>query len=145
MYFVYGCWFALNVSGETAGIGAGVLLRALEPIEGIAQMRSRRGTQRLGDLARGPGRMAMAMDIDRRFDGIDLCGKGPLWLGTAQRAVAALGQSVRIGLTREVERKLRYFEYDSAFVSGPKRLQTEAACIRSATRSVRNDRAVGAD
>jgi DNA-3-methyladenine glycosylase len=124
VYFVYGCWFALNVSGETAGIGAGVLLRALEPLEGVALMQSRRATQRLDDLARGPGRLATAMDIDRRFDGVDLCGSGPLWLGGAIRPVAAVGRSVRIGLTREVHRKLRFFEYDSAFVSGPRRLRT---------------------
>ncbi len=145
VYFVYGCWFALNVSGETAGIGAGVLLRALEPTEGIAQMRARRGTEKLADLARGPGRLATAMDIDRRFDGVDLCGRGPLWLGTAQRPVRAIGQSVRIGLSREIERKLRYFECDSAFVSGPKRLQSGAGCIRPTARSVGNDRRAGAD
>ena len=64
------------------------------------------------------------MDIDRRFDGVDLCGSGPLWLGAALRPVGAIGESVRIGLTREVDRKLRFFEYDSAFVSGPRRLRT---------------------
>jgi DNA-3-methyladenine glycosylase len=123
VYFVYGCWFALNVSGETAGVGAGVLLRALEPIEGVPQMQRNRGKQTLLDLARGPGRLAMAMDIDRRFDGVDLCRNGPLWLGTGIRPAGAIGQSVRIGLTREVHRKLRYFEHDNAFVSGPKRLR----------------------
>jgi DNA-3-methyladenine glycosylase len=123
VYFVYGCWFALNVSAETAGVGAGVLLRALEPVEGVDQMRQHRGKEALLDLARGPGRLAMAMDIDRHLDGVDLCVRGPLWLGTATRTVTAIGRSVRIGLTREVHRKLRFFEYDSAFVSGPRRLR----------------------
>ena len=95
VYFVYGCWFALNVSGETAGIGAGVLLRALEPIEGVALMQSRRQSQKSVDLARGPGRLATAMDIDRRFDAIDLCGGGPLWLGAALRPVGAIGESAK--------------------------------------------------
>jgi DNA-3-methyladenine glycosylase len=63
------------------------------------------------------------MDIDRRFDGVDLCGRSPLWLGTATAPVGAIGQSVRIGLTREMHRKLRFFEYDNAFVSGPGRLR----------------------
>ena len=123
VYFVYGCWFAVNVSGEIAGVGAGVLLRALEPIEGVAQMEIHRGTQKLLDLARGPGRLAMAMHIDRRLDGVDLCAMGPLWLGTAIRPVGSIGQSVRIGLTREALRKLRFFENDSRFVSGPGRLR----------------------
>ncbi len=123
VYFVYGCWFALNVSAEDPGVGAGVLLRALEPTHGIAQMQRRRGTLRFTDLARGPGRLAMAMDIDRRLDGADLCAAGPLWLGSALQADAAIGVSVRIGISREVDRKLRYFERDNAHVSGPHRLR----------------------
>ena len=123
VYFVYGCWYALNVSGESAGIGAGVLLRALEPIEGIQLMQRRRATKRLLDLARGPGRLAMAMAVDRTLDGADLCGTGPLWLGADRRPPALLGNSVRIGITREVHRKLRFFERDNAFVSGARGLR----------------------
>jgi DNA-3-methyladenine glycosylase len=124
VYFVYGCWYALNVSGERAGVGAGVLLRALEPLEGIALMHERRGSVRAVDLARGPGRLAAALDIDRRYDGRDLCAPGPLWLGTPVRRVGPVGRSTRIGLSREIERKLRFFERDNAFVSGPRRLRT---------------------
>ena len=124
VYFVYGCWFALNVSAETTGVGAGVLLRALEPTHGIAEMQRRRGRRALIDLARGPGRLATAMDIDRRFDGVDLCAKGPLWLGTALQPERVIGVSLRIGISREVDRKLRYFEHDNAYVSGPLRLRS---------------------
>jgi DNA-3-methyladenine glycosylase len=123
VYFVYGCWFAINVSGESPGVGAGVLLRALEPLEGLKSMQRHRGTQRLLDLARGPGRLATAMDVDRRFDGVDLCAAGPLWLGAARRGPGAIGESVRIGISREVDRKLRFFERDNAFVSGPRRMR----------------------
>jgi DNA-3-methyladenine glycosylase len=123
VYFVYGCWFAINVSGESPGIGAGVLLRALEPLEGLRSMERHRGTKRMLDLARGPGRLATAMDVDRRFDGADLCAPGPLWLGAGRRRPGAIGESVRIGITREVDRKLRFFERDNAFVSGPRRLR----------------------
>jgi len=130
VYFVYGCWFAINVSAETPGVGAGVLLRALEPTEGIDTMRLHRGTQRLHDLARGPGRLAMAMDIDRRLDGVDLCGSGPLWLGSAPFPPGKIGVSVRIGISREIDRKLRYFERDNANVSGPRHLARSARSIR---------------
>jgi DNA-3-methyladenine glycosylase len=123
VYFVYGCWFAINVSGETPGVGAGVLLRALEPLQGVGSMQRHRGTERLLDLARGPGRLAMAMDVDRRFDGVDLCAPGPLWLGASRHRPRAVGESVRIGITREVGRKLRFFERDNAFVSGPRRMR----------------------
>ena len=75
----------LNVSSEMPGIGAGVLIRALEPLEGIPIMERNRGTERVRDLARGPGRLSAALEIHRRLDGIDLCQAGPLWLGSDVR------------------------------------------------------------
>ena len=122
VYLGYGVWYLLNVSSESHGVGAGVLLRAVEPLDGIELMQRRRGTMRLRDLARGPGRLAAAFGIDRKFDGTDLCGKGPLWLGTAVRATGRIGASPRIGISREVERRLRFYERGNPHVSGPKRL-----------------------
>src|SRR5579863_8323130 len=81
VYLAYGSSWMLNVSSEAAGVGAGVLIRALEPLEGIAVMQRLRGIQNLRDLARGPGRLAAALDIDRSLDGVDLCREGDLWLG----------------------------------------------------------------
>lgn len=123
VYFIYGCWFAVNVSAESENIGAGVLIRALEPTHGVGRMSELRGRPRGPELARGPGRLATAMAIDRRLDGTDLCRRGPLWLGSAQAAARPIGVSIRIGITREVERKLRYFERDNACVSGPRSLE----------------------
>ena len=122
VYFIYGSSFMLNVSAEVPGVGAGVLLRAIEPLEGIELMRYRRNTERLIDLTRGPGRLAEAMWIEREADGLDLCGEGPLWLGTAVRQPGEIATSTRIGLTREVDRLLRFYERQSRFVSGPARL-----------------------
>jgi DNA-3-methyladenine glycosylase len=118
VYFSYGVHWCFNVSAETPGIGAGVLVRALEPIEGIDLMRARRGIDRVVDLARGPGRLAAALAIDRHLDGADLCGGGPLWLGTPQRRVRRIGRSVRIGITKEAHRLLRFYERGNVFVSG---------------------------
>jgi DNA-3-methyladenine glycosylase len=120
VYFIYGTSYMLNVSAEKPGIGAGVLLRAIEPLEGINLMERRRKTDKLKDLARGPGRLAVALQIDRRLDGVDLCSNGPLWLGSAVRKTAQLRTTVRIGITREVGRRLRFFEAGSPFVSGPR-------------------------
>ena len=123
VYFCYGNHFMLNVAGQREGIGEGVLLRAAEPLEGIAQMERFRGTERLVDLARGPGRLAEAFGVDRRLDGVDLCGESDLWLGAAVRPVGRMGVSVRIGITKEAERLLRFYERGSPFVSGSKLLR----------------------
>jgi DNA-3-methyladenine glycosylase len=122
VYLAYGISYMLNVSGGKAGIGTGVLIRALEPRDGIPIMRMNRGIETLRDLARGPGRLAQAMRIDRRLDGIDLCREGPLWLAKGIRKAGAIGQSKRIGITKDADRVLRFYVRDNPFVSGPKSL-----------------------
>jgi len=123
VYFIYGCWYAINVSAEVRGVGAGVLLRALVPRDGIELMAERRGTGRLHDLARGPGRLATAMDIDRRLDGIDLCSRSPLWLASDVRPAGRVATSVRIGISKETTRLLRFYEAGNPHVSGPSALR----------------------
>lgn len=125
VYFVYGVSYMLNVSAEKPGVGAGVLLRALEPLEGIDLMERSRKTGKLKDLARGPGRLAVALQIDLRLDGVDLCADGPLWLGAGIRKTDQIGASVRIGITRETSRLLRFFEVGNPYVSGPKALSAK--------------------
>jgi DNA-3-methyladenine glycosylase len=122
VYLAYGVSFMLNVASETPGIGAGVLIRALEPLEGMPLMRRNRGVEPLRDLARGPGRLAAALRIDRGLDGLDLCGKGPLWLGRDDGETGAIGRSVRIGIARDADRLLRFYVRGSPFVSGPRSL-----------------------
>ena len=122
VYLAYGISFMLNVSSETSGVGAGVLIRAIEPIDGIALMQRNRGTEQVRDLARGPGRLCAALEIDRRLDGIDLCQAGPLWLGSDGGAFGEIGQSKRIGITRAADSLLRFYVRDNRFVSGPRAL-----------------------
>ena len=119
VYFIYGASYMLNVTAEETGVGAGVLLRAIEPLEGINLMKRLRQTDKLLDLARGPGRLAAALQIDQRLDGVDLCANGPLWLGTAVRETERVSTTVRIGIRREMRRLLRFFETGNPFVSGP--------------------------
>jgi DNA-3-methyladenine glycosylase len=124
VYFIYGSSYMCNVAAERRGVGAGVLLRALEPLEGLSLMQRRRGTTRLTELAKGPGRLATAMAIDRRCDGIDLCAAGPLWLGVDERPAVRPSRSVRIGLTKEAHRVLRFYDRGSDYVSGPRALRS---------------------
>lgn len=132
VYFNYGMHFMLNISSEPAGIGGGVLIRAVEPLEGIELMQRHRKTTPLLDLTRGPGRLAAALRIDRQIDGLDLFARGPLWLGVVKSARSAgqrttgaensIGTTVRIGITHWADRPFRFFERGNPFVSGPKRL-----------------------
>jgi DNA-3-methyladenine glycosylase len=122
VYLAYGTSFMLNVSSEMPGIGAGVLIRAIEPASGIGLMRQNRGTEKLRDLARGPGRLCAALGIDRRLDGIDLCRDGPLCLGDDTRPSGAIGRSRRIGVTRAADSLLRFYVRGNGFVSGPRTL-----------------------
>ena len=122
VYLAYGISFMLNVSSEASGVGAGVLIRAIEPTDGIGIMERNRHTVRVRDLARGPGRLAAALGIDRGLDGIDLCRAGPLWLGSDDRAPEEIGQSKRIGITRAADSLLRFYVRGNRFVSGPNAL-----------------------
>jgi DNA-3-methyladenine glycosylase len=122
VFFNYGAHFMLNVVSEPAETAAAILIRALEPLEGIEIMQRHRKTTRLLDLTRGPGRLAQALQINRRHDGLDLCASGPLWLGACDHAARPIAKSVRIGITRAADKQLRFFERGNPFVSGPKRL-----------------------
>jgi DNA-3-methyladenine glycosylase len=134
VYLCYGTSYMLNVSSERRGTGAGVLLRALEPLAGIDHMRrARKHTRgarmedRLLDLARGPGRLTSALQVDLRHDGIDLFANGPLWIGSDGSTVDAIGESTRIGLTKGADARLRYFVAGSAYLSGSKRLNATSS------------------
>lgn len=122
VYLAYGTSTMLNVSSEKLGIGAGVLIRALEPLEGIAIMRQNRGIESLRDLARGPGRLAAALRVDRKLDGLDLCQEGPLWLAHGDDERGEIGQSIRIGISRDANLLLRFYLRGSPFVSGRRSL-----------------------
>jgi DNA-3-methyladenine glycosylase len=122
VYLAYGRSFMLNVSSEMSGVGAGVLIRAIEPTDGITIMERNRGINRARDLARGPGRLCAALGIDRGLDGIDLCRTGPLWLGSDGQAPDEIGQSKRIGITRAADSPLRFYVRGNWFVRGPQQL-----------------------
>jgi DNA-3-methyladenine glycosylase len=127
VYLCYGTSWMLNVASEGHGTGAGVLLRALQPLAGIEHMRKGRTGLRLLDLARGPGRLAAAMQVDLRHDGIDLFSGGCLWIGSDGAVVESIGESIRIGITKGADARLRYFVAGSDCLSGPRRLNVQSA------------------
>lgn len=121
VYRAYGTAWMLNISSETAGVGAGVLIRALEPLIGLDLMRARRGDAKPRDLARGPGRLAAALAIDPEVSGAPIGTRGAVLLAD-DGFRASVKRSVRIGISKNVEPLWRYYEGDSPFVSGPRSL-----------------------
>ena len=122
VYLIYGTSYCFNLSSEPEGEGAGVLVRALEPVDGLPLMHERRATESKRDLCRGPGRLCRALDIDRTFDGVDLFSDRRLWLAEDEAFRARVRCSPRIGITRAVGRKLRFYAAGNPYVSGAARL-----------------------
>jgi DNA-3-methyladenine glycosylase len=116
VYFTYGMLHCLNFVTEKNGYPAAVLIRALEPVEGIELMKKRRGKQKLQDLASGPGKLCQALDVDRRLNGADLCGD-LIYVENRGEAVKTIARSSRIGINEGKEKKWRFFIKGSEFVS----------------------------
>ena len=117
VYLIYGMYFCLNVVTERAGIGAAVLVRALEPLEGIEAMRRRR--PRIADpkLASGPGTLCRSLSIDLRCNGLDLR-VGQLTISFPQeRRANKVAVATRVGLSSAQRWPLRFYDPHSASVS----------------------------
>ena len=120
IYFTYGMHHCLNLVTGPVDEAEAVLIRAIEPLEGIEEMtRCRRGAP-LERLGRGPGCVAEAFGLGRQHDGLDLT-KGPLWIADqpAQREGYRVTRGPRIGISVAQERPWRFFLAGHPFVSGP--------------------------
>lgn len=124
VYLIYGIHHCLNVVTERAGFPAAILIRAIEPVAGLAIIQQRRGPQRLpANLTCGPGRVCHALDIDRSLNNADLCAADALlWIEDAAPIPAArIGQSPRIGVRGDqaaLEARWRFYIRDSPWISG---------------------------
>jgi DNA-3-methyladenine glycosylase len=118
VYRSYGIHWCANVVCGDDGVGAAVLLRALEPTSGIEEMRARRGVDDPRLLASGPGRMTQALGLTGEHDGADLA--GPPFAFALPSTSVDVTASTRVGITRAVERRWRYSLTGSTFVSRPR-------------------------
>ena len=125
VYFVYGMYYQFNVVTGVTDVPHAVLVRALEPVEGLALMRRRRGGGADHALTSGPGKLCIALGIDRRLDRADLLGDR-IWIEAGRPlrpADVAEGPRVGIDYAEEwVARRWRFWIRDSPFVSRPGRL-----------------------
>ncbi|HEX5894405.1 MAG TPA: DNA-3-methyladenine glycosylase [Solirubrobacterales bacterium] len=120
VYLSYGIHSLLNAVAEPEGSAAAVLIRALEPTEGIELMRARRAREPIEDLCSGPGKLTEALAVGLPLNGANLlappfeiCGRAPGWNG--RQIVAA----PRIGITKAAELPWRYCASGSRHVSRP--------------------------
>lgn len=120
VYRSYGIHALLNAVCEPAGVGAAVLIRALEPLEGIELMRHRRRLQRPEDLCSGPGKLTQALDVELECNDTGLQ-EGPVRISARPPAweQVALTASTRIGITKAVELPWRFCAAGSRSVSKP--------------------------
>jgi DNA-3-methyladenine glycosylase len=120
VYRSYGIHALLNAVCEAEGEGTAVLIRALEPLDGIDAMRARRGMQRAEDLCSGPGKLTQALGIELSENGTSLL-DGPIRIGSPPAGRSALDVAIgpRIGITRAVELPWRFCALGSRHVSRP--------------------------
>ena len=119
VYRSYGIHWCANVVCCEEGVGAAVLLRALEPTDGLDVMQARRGLDDIRLLAAGPGRLTQALGITSTHDGLDVV-ISPFTLRPPDDAFAEVVASPRVGITRATDRLWRYSLADSSFVSRPR-------------------------
>lgn len=124
VYLIYGMYECLNLVAEPEGVAGCVLIRALEPLTGLAIMRRRRGfrpdtprSKRVEALANGPGKLTRALGITRRQNGCDVT-RGPLLVCPASEDDGfAIGVSARVGISKSADLPLRFFIMGNRFVS----------------------------
>jgi DNA-3-methyladenine glycosylase len=124
VYRSYGIHWCLNLVCEAEGSAAAVLIRALEPTDGIERMRRRRGLDDDRLLAAGPGRLCEALGVTRRHDGLAL--DVPPFELVAPRERPEVVAGVRIGISAATERPWRYAEAGSRWLSRPLRSRAPA-------------------
>ncbi len=121
VYLNYGMYWLLNVVTEPVGVGAAVLFRAVEPVEGIEIMRARRQVRDDRDLTSGPGRLTLAFGIDDRYHRRPLT-KPPLYVAAESPAPQTrVAVSKRIGINKGAELPWRFYVPGNPWVSGRER------------------------
>jgi DNA-3-methyladenine glycosylase len=141
VYLIYGYYFCMNAVCRPPGVAEAVLIRAVEVALGEKFMRLRRPVDAARDLTNGPGKLCLAMDIDRTLDGVDLCdASSPLFIARnpavaqfrKERGPLVTGR--RIGLTKAADLPLRFYLEGSPFVSQRKKPRPEIRRPNAETR-----------
>ncbi|HEV3000405.1 MAG TPA: DNA-3-methyladenine glycosylase, partial [Solirubrobacteraceae bacterium] len=119
VYRSYGIHALLNAVCEPDGVGAAVLIRAIEPTEGLEVMRARRGPVPDRELCNGPGKLTQALGIGLDLNGTSLLGDGPILFGPRPAPAEVVRSAPRIGISRAADLDWRFTLAGSPHVSRP--------------------------
>ncbi|PIQ86040.1 MAG: 3-methyladenine DNA glycosylase [Candidatus Omnitrophica bacterium CG11_big_fil_rev_8_21_14_0_20_45_26] len=117
VYFTYGFHHCFNVVTEKEGTAGAVLIRALEPLEGIDVMKERRQTQDIENLTSGPGKLTQAFGLTRDYSGLDLTGQQLFLEGEVCEQTSTIQATPRIGIKKATKALYRFILKDSPYVS----------------------------
>lgn len=124
VYLIYGYHFCVNAVCQPVNVAEAVLIRAIEPVQGEALMRSQRMVRKPVDLTNGPAKLCQALAIDRNLDGVNLCqSSSPLFIAENptvaefRKERGPMITTTRIGITKAAHMPLRFYLNGSAFVS----------------------------
>jgi len=118
IYFTYGNHYCLNVTTQPAGIPGAVLIRAIEPLNGLDVMKRLRPSVAELQLTNGPGKLTKALGIDKSLNEIDLTRQGSLFIANAgSDSLFVIKRSPRIGITVGIERLWRFYIKSNPYVS----------------------------
>ncbi len=116
IYMVHANWL-FNIVAHETGKGGAVLIRAVEPIKGIEIMKRFRKVEKITDLTNGPGKLCKAFNITKEFNGIDLTKKGDIFVASGKKEKFTVESSFRIGVSKDLPEKLRFYIKNNIFVS----------------------------
>jgi len=117
IYFTYGNHYCLNVTTQESGIPGAVLIRAIEPLDGLSAMKRLRPNVPELTLTNGPGKLTKALAIDKTLNEIDLTKAGPLFITVADEEHFKIARSTRVGITAGTERLWRFYISGNRYVS----------------------------
>ena len=116
VYFIYGNYYCLNFVTEKDGFAAAVLIRALEPTEGIEKMAKNRNSATVEDLTNGPGKLCQSFGIDKNLNGCDITSNS-LFVEDRNEEIDQIESSARIGVREGSDKKWRFYIAKNSFVS----------------------------
>ncbi len=117
VYFTYGNHYCLNVTTQPSGIAGAVLIRAVEPVKGLAYMRKLRPKASGWQITNGPGKLTKAFGIDKSLNEVDMTRPGPLYIIDSGPEVFEVVRSRRVGIKRGVSHMWRFYISGNPYVS----------------------------